>query len=89
MYSCYKPSAKRSCSSLARVNYYLRSSQTQQRLVQLSVPANENYLTVKLDYDDVINKFANEKKRFRAQSIKNGKREDRSKIFPSGPEECQ
>ena len=56
-------SAERSFSTLARIKNYLRSTQTQNRLIHLAVLAIENDLTTKLDYEDVISKFAHEKAR--------------------------
>ncbi|KAJ8887751.1 hypothetical protein PR048_013969 [Dryococelus australis] len=51
-------------SSLAQhIDVNTCTSQTQPRLVQFSVLAIENYLTDKLDYDGVKNKFSNEKAR--------------------------
>lgn len=56
-------SAERSFSVLKRVKSYLRSRTTDERLNSLAVLTIESDLTNKLDYDDIIDTFANEKAR--------------------------
>ncbi|XP_054713442.1 zinc finger MYM-type protein 1-like [Uloborus diversus] len=55
--------AERSFSTLSRIKNYLRSSVGQQKLVHLSILAIENDLTVKSDFNEVIDTFANSKAR--------------------------
>ena len=50
-------SAQRSFSALSRIKNYLQCTQTQQCMVHLAVLAIEDDLTVKLDYEDVIEKW--------------------------------
>lgn len=56
-------SAERSFSVLRRIKNYLRTSQTKDRLSHLGVLAIESDLTVKLDYEEIINLFANARAR--------------------------
>ena len=54
-------SAERSFSVPGRINNYLRTSQTQERLNHLALLAIENDLTVQLDFENVISVFASTK----------------------------
>jgi len=56
-------SAERSFSVLKRVKSYLRSRTTDERLNCLAVLTIESDLTQQLNYDDIIDNFANEKAR--------------------------
>lgn len=56
-------STERSFSALRRINNYLRTSQVKDRLSYLGVLAIESDLTVKMDYDELINLFANDRAR--------------------------
>jgi hypothetical protein len=52
-------SAERSFSCLKRVKNYLRSKMADERLTNLAVLSIESELLISLDYDDIINSFAN------------------------------
>ena len=56
-------SAERSFSSLKRLKTYLRSTLEQDRLNSLAILAIENDITQSLNYDHVINLFAEKKAR--------------------------
>jgi len=56
-------SAERCFSVLKRIESYLRSKTTEERLNCLAILTIESDLTNTLNYDDVINLFANEKAR--------------------------
>ena len=56
-------SAERSFSALRRIENYLRTTMTQERLSSLSVLSIESDLTNKLDFSLVIKKFSSAKTR--------------------------
>ena len=49
---------ERSFSALKRTKNYLRSTMTQQRLVDLAILSIEKELSQKLSLDDIVNQFA-------------------------------
>ncbi|XP_072152094.1 zinc finger MYM-type protein 1-like [Bemisia tabaci] len=56
-------SAERSFSAMGRVHNYLRTSQQQERLVNVAIMSMESDITMQLDFEDIIEKFARAKAR--------------------------
>jgi hypothetical protein len=60
---------ERSFSALKRIKSYLRSTMTQQRLVDLAILSIEKELSQSLSLDNVVNKFASQDKNRRIMLV--------------------